>query len=247
MTTTTKPPTAMLDKIKSNIPNTITCLSLVCGCMAIIVSFGYDVALIGPLKGYELAFILIGIAAVCDFCDGAAARALHAYSTLGKELDSLSDLVSFGVAPGMLVFNTMSLYGEAAWPAFIALFIPVMGELRLARFNIDDRQTTSFLGLPIPANAIFWIGACAAINTYGYPGDLIMAAAVITVSLLMVLTGLKMFSLKFKNFNLRENMRRYIIIIAAILFVAFCGLPGLAWTIILYVLMSLMPQRTQAS
>ena len=86
----------MLDKIKSNIPNTITCLSLVCGC------------------------ILIGVAAVCDFLDGAAARALHAYSTLGKELDSLSDLVSFGVAPGMLVFNTMSLYGEAAWPAFTA-------------------------------------------------------------------------------------------------------------------------------
>ncbi|RLT77499.1 CDP-diacylglycerol--serine O-phosphatidyltransferase [bacterium J10(2018)] len=236
----------MLDKIKSNIPNTITCLSLVCGCMAIIASFGYDTILVGSLKGYQLAFILIGVAAVCDFLDGAAARALHAYSTLGKELDSLSDLVSFGVAPGMLVFNTMSLYGEAAWPAFTALFIPVMGELRLARFNIDDRQTTSFLGLPIPANAIFWIGACAAINSYGYPGDIIMSAGVIVMSLLMVLTGLKMFSLKFKNFSLRENLRRYIIIMAAILFVVFCGVPGLAWTIILYLLMSLVPSKTQA-
>ena len=214
--------------------------------MAIIASFGYDTILVGSLKGYQLAFILIGVAAVCDFLDGAAARALHAYSTLGKELDSLSDLVSFGVAPGMLVFNTMSLYGEAAWPAFTALFIPVMGELRLARVNIEDRQTTSFLGLPIPAKAIFWIGACAAINSYGYPGDIIMSAGVIVMSLLMVLTGLKMFSLKFKNFSLRENLRRYIIIMAAILFVVFCGVPGLAWTIILYVLMSLVPSKTQA-
>ena len=98
----------MLDKIKSNIPNTITCLSLVCGCMAIIASFGYDTILVGSLKGYQLAFILIGVAAVCDFLDGAAARALHAYSTLGKELDSLSDLVSFGVAPGMLEIGRAS-------------------------------------------------------------------------------------------------------------------------------------------
>lgn len=154
----------MLKKIISNIPNTITCLSLVCGCIAVIMSFNYDSVYCGGLKGYEWAFILIGIAAVCDFFDGAAARALHAYSALGKELDSLSDLVSFGVAPGMLIYNTLQIYASHTWISYLAILIPVMGELRLARFNIDDRQTTSFLGLPIPANAIFWIGACAAIH-----------------------------------------------------------------------------------
>lgn len=231
----------MLRKIISNIPNTITCLSLVCGCLAIIASFNYDTLYFGSLKGYEWACILIGIAAVCDFLDGAAARALHAYSSLGKELDSLSDLVSFGVAPGMLVYNTLQLSATTGWISFLAILIPVMGELRLARFNIDDRQTTSFLGLPIPANAIFWVGACAAIYRWGYPGDVITVALLIIVPLLMVMTGLKMFSLKFKNFNLRENLRRYLIIIIAIVLVATSGVPGLALTIIAYILLSLIP------
>lgn len=231
----------MFKKIISNIPNTITCLSLVCGCIAVIMSFNYDSVYCGGLKGYEWAFILIGIAAVCDFLDGAAARALHAYSALGKELDSLSDLVSFGVAPGMLIYNTLQIYASHTWISYLAILIPVMGELRLARFNIDDRQTTSFLGLPIPANAIFWIGACAAIHRFGYPGDSITAVLLIVVPLLMVTTGLKMFSLKFKNFKLRENFRRYLIIVVAILFVVLTGISGFAWTILAYILLSLIP------
>ena len=99
----------MLKIIKSNIPNTITCMSLVCGCVACIMSFNYNV-MSGGLYGYQWAFIFIGIAALFDFCDGAAARLLHAYSNLGKELDSLSDLVSFGVAPGMLIYNNLGLF-----------------------------------------------------------------------------------------------------------------------------------------
>lgn len=231
----------MLKKIISNIPNTITCLSLVCGCLAIIMSFSYDTVYCLGLKGYQWAFVLIGVAAVCDFLDGAAARALHAYSALGKELDSLSDLVSFGVAPGMLMYNTLLTSADCHWIAYLAILIPVMGELRLARFNIDDRQTTSFLGLPIPANALFWIGACDSIHRFGYPGDAVAALMMIVVSLLMVMTGLKMFSLKFKNFNLRENFRRYLIIIIAMILVATTGVAGLAWTIAAYILLSLIP------
>ncbi len=230
----------MLTKIKSNIPNTITCLSLVCGCMAVVVSFNYDARLLG-LRGYELAFILIGIAAVCDFLDGAAARVLHAYSALGKELDSLSDLVSFGVAPGMLVYNAMHLYSDCPLLLALPVLIPVMGELRLARFNIDDRQTTSFLGLPIPANAIFWIGICAAIERYGYPGDWVMGVALVVEPLLMVTTSLKMFSLKFRNFSFRENLRRYLILIIAVVCVAIAGVSGFALTIAAYLILSLIP------
>lgn len=113
-----------------------------------------------------------------------------------------------------------------------------MGALRLAKFNIDTRQTTSFIGLPIPANAIFWVGMLAWLIDTAYPGDLVMAVMVVGMSLLMV-CNLPMFSLKFKNFNLADNYRRYLIIIAAVLFVGVGGIPGLAWTIMFYLLLSL--------
>lgn len=168
---------------------------------------------------------------------------LHAYSNLGKQLDSLSDLVSFGVAPGMLVYNMMTLQAGPAWLPFVAIFIPLMGELRLARFNIDDRETTSFLGMPIPANAILRIGSVSWMTTHGYIGHWPMAMLVVAMSLLMVATRIHMFSLKFKNFDFRENLRRYVIILAALLFVISEGVPGLAWTILFYLVLSLLPSR----
>lgn len=231
----------MLKKIIACIPNTITCMSLFFGCIAIVMSFHFYEE-IGGLHAYQWAWICIGIAALCDFCDGASARLLHAYSNLGKELDSLSDLVSFGVAPGMLVFNFMSLQpGTPVWMAFTAFLIPIMGELRLARFNIDDRQTTSFLGMPIPANAIFWIGYVACMIKYGYIGAWPMAIIIVWMSLTMVMTSLKMFSLKFKNFSLKENLRRYVILIAAVAFVIIDGIAGFAWTILFYLILSIIP------
>lgn len=118
----------MLKRIKNAVPNTITCLNLISGAIACILSFHYDEQL-GALKAYEWAFLFIGAAAVFDFCDGASARLLGAYSAMGKELDSLADEISFGLAPSMLMFNTINYYNGAslsAW-AFIALFIPAMG------------------------------------------------------------------------------------------------------------------------
>jgi CDP-diacylglycerol--serine O-phosphatidyltransferase len=97
--------------------------------------------------------------------------------------------------------------------------------------------------MPIPANAIFWIGVVAWISAHGYIGHLPMALLIVVISLLMVDTRMKMFSLKFKNFNFRENVRRYAIIIAAILFILFEGIPGLAWTIVFYIILSLLPTR----
>lgn len=208
--------------------------------MAVFMSFHFGETFYG-LSALDWAFIFIGAAAVFDFCDGAAARALKAYSALGKELDSLSDLVSFGLAPAMLILNTM-LAEDGGALSFVALFIAVMGALRLAKFNIDDRQTTSFLGLPIPANAIFWVGVMAWIRDHGYPGPIVMTVLVIALGLLMV-SNIHMFSLKFKNFALGENLRRYVLIIAAVLFVVTQGVAGLAWTIIFYFLLSLLPER----
>lgn len=215
-------------------------MSLVCGSLAIIASFGgyNDVA---GMTCFQWSFLLIGVAALFDFLDGAMARLLHAYSNLGKQLDSLSDLVSFGVAPGMMVYNMMCVSTGEWWPGLFAILIPVFGEIRLAKFNIDDRQTTSFLGLPIPANAIFWIGACSYISVYGYPGNAVMICAIIVISLLMVLTGMKMFSLKFKSLGLKGNMRRYIVLIGAVVFVLLFGLSGLSLSILFYILLSLVP------
>ena len=146
----------------------------------------------------------------------------------------------------MLIYNTISAFSDCHWVAYIAILIPVMGELRLARFNIDDRQTTSFLGMPIPANAIFWIGFTAWIHRYGYPGDIVMAVLIVVMSLLMVMTRMKMFSLKFKNFDIRENLRRYIIIIAAIFFVVMYGIAGLAYAILFYVVLSFVRTKYSA-
>lgn len=234
----------MLKAIKNSIPNTITCLNLVAGALACIMAFHYNET-IGSLLGYQWAFVCIAAAALFDFCDGAAARLLHAYSDLGKELDSLADLVSFGVAPAMLVFNTIANQnGDLLSPwAFIALFIPAIGALRLAKFNIDTRQTTTFIGLPIPANAIFWIGLVSWINTTGfYPGNWAMAAIVVVLSLVMV-SNIKMFSLKFKNFKIKENALRFFIIIAAVGLTCIFGIAGLMWTILLYILLSIATSK----
>ena len=197
------------------------------------------------LKGADWTCIFIGLAAVFDFCDGASARLLHAYSAVGKELDSLADLVSFGVAPAMLMFNLMHPESQHQWLTYTVLLIPAMGALRLAKFNIDDSQTTSFKGLPIPGNAIFWIGIYGWIARYGYPGTAPLVILIILISLSMV-SRINMFSLKFKNFDLSENFRRYAIILAAVIFVIIYGLSGLAWTIILYILISLMARRKSA-
>lgn len=228
----------MLKSLKAQIPNSITCLNLLSGCLACIFAFSCNEPF-GALLGYQWAFICIGAAAVFDFCDGAAARLLHLYSLVGKELDSLADLISFGLAPALLMFNTMNLYNGGSWVSYIALVIVVCGALRLAKFNVDELQVTSFRGLPIPASAIFWIGVCAWIHENAYLGDLLLCALLIAMSLLMV-SNVPMFSLKFKNFNWRENVKRYAILIAALSFLATSGIPGLAWTICLYIILSVL-------
>lgn len=190
------------------------------------------------------AFLLIAAASVFDFCDGFSARLLKAYSPMGKELDSLSDLVSFGIAPAALVFDTIQSLSAHPAVSVAALLIVVCGALRLAKFNVDTRQTTSFVGLPIPANAIFWIGALSWIEVHGYPGDIVMCVIIAAISLLMV-SEVKMFSLKFATWGFRENVRRYIIMFAAVLFLLTDGLAGFAWTIILYILISVAGRKTE--
>lgn len=228
--------------VKQNIPNTITSMNLFSGCMAVVSAFHFNET-IGAMQGYEWAFLFIGLATVFDFCDGLSARLLYAYSALGKELDSLSDLVSFGVAPAALVFNLIQSQ-TGSWVAFLAFLIAVFGALRLAKFNIDDRQTTSFIGLPIPANAIFWIGVVAWNVDFRYIGDAWMTALVVLFPLLMV-SSLPMFSLKVKTLSLRSNVRRYALLLGTAMLVAAMQLAGLLWAIVFYILLSATERRDE--
>lgn len=219
------------------IPNTITCFNLFSGCMACVAALG---------DRYEIAALWIGLAAFFDFCDGLAARLLHAYSPIGKELDSLADIVSFGVAPGMLVYMQFLQPGfaDAASPLtdlfpYTAFLIPVFSGLRLARFNIDERQTSSFIGLPVPANALFWIGAVFLMRQHAVIPPLLLTAFILLFSWLLV-SPIPMFSLKLKDFSWQHNKWQYILAAVAVISLVAMGISGLTVIIALYVILSLI-------
>ena len=195
------------------------------------------------MQGYQVAFVLIALAAVFDFFDGFTARLLHAVSPLGKELDSLSDAVSFGLAPGMVLYNMLVQYEPESGVAYIAMLIPVFGALRLAKFNVSTDQSTTFTGLPIPANAIFWIGFT---NFYAkHHADvpvLVVAVLVVALSLLMV-CNLRMFSLKLHSLSVRENYKQYLLVLAFVICVGFCGVTGLAWAMLFYIVLSAVTKQ----
>jgi len=237
-------------KIKQHIPNTITSMNLFSGCIAIVMAF-------------EEAFIWVVfwvlLAAIFDFFDGMTARVLNAPSKMGKELDSLADVVSFGVAPATAVFVWLQNYvvypdlfeGVSEIIPYFAFLIPVYSALRLAKFNIDERQTSSFLGLPTPANGVFWISYIYGISNIqgiqNYIFLLITLVLIVILSLLMV-SDIPMFSFKLKSFKLRGNEKPLILLISAIVFISILGVIGLAATVLLYILISFVPsKRSKAS
>ncbi len=243
--------------LMKSIPNMITCLNLFSGSLACILAIEHN---------YTGAFIFIVFAAIFDFLDGFAARLLKAFSPIGKELDSLADVVSFGLAPGLLVFSFLQKIEEAASINasihFLGLLLPIFAALRLAKFNIDTRQTNSFLGLPVPANALFWsalvptlnnniFGEEFNINVFNYQienisriiegnewGLCAFIICLVIVFCLLMVSELPMFSLKFKSYGWKGNEMQYILIILTILLVIFFHLFGVSLCILAYILMS---------
>ena len=221
-------------RIKNYIPNTITCLNLVSGCVASVM------ALEGNLM-YAVVWIML--AAVFDFFDGFAARLLKAFSPIGKELDSLADVVSFGVAPGMILFvllswlaPTLPLGGLNEYIPYWAFVIPAFSGLRLAKFNIDERQTTSFIGLPVPAHALFWSSLGYSVQPLLPQGGVALLVGLMTLALvtsLLLVSEVPMFSLKIKSLAWKGNELRYILVACAVI----------AGTILLYVLLSIFNGR----
>ncbi|MFZ4582081.1 MAG: CDP-diacylglycerol--serine O-phosphatidyltransferase [Paludibacter sp.] len=213
-----------------HIPNFITSMNLFAGCMA--VYYGFQ-------GNYELVLLFVLLAAVFDFLDGLAARLLHAYSPMGKELDSLADVVSFGVAPGVLVLSLLMQTELPQWMAFAGFIIPVFSALRLAKFNIDDRQTTSFIGLPTPANGLFWVGL-----GYSYP-ELLTANSWYILVFTVIFSGLlvselPMFSLKFKNLKWKDNQVQYVFLLVSILLIVLFQVKALALVIAWYIVLSVL-------
>ena len=216
-------------KLLKHIPNTITSMSLLCGALGVIFTFQ------GAL---DIAFYLMLAAAVCDFLDGLSARALNAYSAVGKELDSLADLVSFGILPAMMLHRRMVEGGMTGFIAYIPLVICIFAAIRLAKFNVDERQSENFIGLATPACAL-WCGSLIFAADHGIMSfanvlhdTYIIPIASVVLALLMI-SEIPMFSMKFKKGSSYNRVRLYFLALIAAISVATL-IFGFNWAFIVF-------------
>ena len=228
----------MANIITRNIPNTITCCNLISGCIATLSAFMGEI---------HMALLWIIIGAIFDFFDGMSARLLHVSSPIGKELDSLADDITFGMAPAAMVFYEMGIMEYPAFLApvqpympFVAFLIAAFSALRLAKFNLDERQAMGFIGLPTPANALFWgallVGAGDIIEntTWMVPVVIVM----ILLSCWLLVSEIPMFALKFKHWGWKGNEVKYLFLITCVPLLIVFGVTAFAIIIAWYVLLS---------
>jgi len=230
--------------LKKHIPNTITCCNLISGCIATYYAFQSD---------YYMALLFIVIGAVFDFFDGMSARLLHVSSPIGKELDSLADDITFGFAPSAIVFSFLnSFHIHLPFVPFLAFFIAAFSALRLAKFNLDERQALGFIGLPTPANALFWGALIANLNfhrwlePYTIPDFwLYVILVLIPISCYLLVSEIPMFALKFKTWGWKGNEVKYIFLLTCIPMLYLLGTLGIAAIIAWYVVLSIITIRKQ--
>lgn len=236
--------------MKKQIPNLITCLNATSGSVAVLLAFH------GHLSAAAVAILL---AMIFDFFDGFAARLLHVASPLGKELDSLADAISFGLAPAVLAHSLISdvavfqsftaPYVYQPWFHALLVYAPVLippfSVYRLAKFNLDTRQAHSFIGLPTPANALFWVALvlcyhyahAAFLQLWASPVLLALCAVILSV---LLVTEIPMFSLKLTSFSWRANRPLYVYLLLLVLGTILYGIPAFTFAIPLYILVSLL-------
>lgn len=231
--------------IKKHIPNCITCCNLISGCIATYYA-------IYSLYDYALLFIIIG--AVFDFFDGMSARLLNVSSPIGKELDSLADDITFGLAPSTIVFSFLM---EQNWTGimqgnrlafvlpFLAFVMAAFSALRLAKFNLDERQALGFIGLPTPSNALFWgsliAGAGSWLSTVPYICYILLAG--VFLSCYLLIAEIPMFALKFKHWGWKGNEIKYIFILSCIPLLLFLKVSGFAAIIAWYIVLSVATNK----
>lgn len=239
--------------IKKHIPNAITCGNLLCGCLAIVKAFEGDLV---------WAAYLVGIAAVLDFFDGFAARMLKVSSLIGKDLDSLADMVTFGVVPGVVMFKLIGLSRlfsialEANTPdvsaigignsiyfqQYIAFLIPIFSAIRLAKFNNDTRQSDSFIGVPTPANAMF-ICSIPLMEEFNHLGFVLNPYILVFVTIIfsfLLVSELPLFALKFKHFKWKDNEIRFVFLGLCLVMLITLQFIGIPLIIIMYILLSVI-------
>lgn len=233
----------MFNELKKSLPNGLTCCNLISGCIAVSYALGGDAQT-------ALLFIIIG--AVFDFFDGFTARALKVSSPIGKELDSLADDITFGFAPSAIAFMMLkqcavpdSLLGAQKIYPYAAFVMAAFSALRLAKFNLDERQTSSFIGMPTPANALFWGALACSVNA-----ELLASSAAAYIIILMVfgfsallVSEIPMFALKFKNYSWKDNKVKYIFLALSLAVIIPFGIGGLAIAILLYLMLSLLTEK----
>jgi len=213
------------------LPNLITLVNLFSGCIAVVFLFHHNI---------KAVLICIGCSLAADFLDGFVARAIKSYSEMGKELDSLADMISFGFLPGCIMFYLLQggSLDQIQWIALLGFIVPLFSALRLAKFNIDTRQTDSFMGLATPSATLFIVGLL--ILFWQDKADMLFQTPVLliitaTISILMVI-DLPMFSLKFKGFSWKGNEIRYIFIIFAVATIALASDYALTVIVSVYVI-----------
>jgi CDP-diacylglycerol---serine O-phosphatidyltransferase len=227
--------------VKKHLPNALTCGNLFCGCVGITAAFQNEL----PLSAY-----LIGIAAVLDFLDGFVARWLKAYSAIGKDLDSLADCVTFGVLPAVIVFQLMrkSMAGDEfgliiyVLLPYTAFLLAVFSALRLAKFNVDTRQSDSFIGVPTPANAILIASLPLILLQYPAAAQLILNVYfLIGLTLLMsylLVAEIPLFALKFKSYTFAGNRIKYFFLGLSVLLLLVLQVIAVPLIIALYIALS---------
>lgn len=217
------------------IPNLLTLSNLLCGSLAVVSALEGDLVRV---------FWLVMLSALCDFLDGFAARLLNQYSALGVQLDSLADMVSFGLVPSMVSFSilrTLEFGGECGAWCYVAFIIVLFSALRLARFNIDEEQHEEFLGLPTPACSIFFVATGWMFDKGLLPNiDAVWYAVSAVVMATLLIVPVRMFSFKFKSFGWRGNELRFMFVILAVVAFAIWQVKVVPTVIVAYILISLV-------
>lgn len=223
---------------KNHIPNILTCANLLCGCLAIVAAFKWNLI---------WASYLVGISALLDFLDGMSSRFFNAYSNMGKQLDSLADMVSFGVVPGIIMYQLIisrSVETDFESLGLVALLIPIFSALRLAKFNVDTRQSDSFIGLPTPANAIL-ISSLPLVFMYDelqivhYLNNLYFLIGLAIVTSFLLVSKMPMFSMKFKDVGWVNNKVRYVFLGIALILLVTIHFTAIPIIILLYIILSI--------
>ena len=218
---------------KKHIPNTITCCNLISGCTATYFAFMGD---------FHLALLFIVVGAVFDFFDGMVARLLHVSSPIGKELDSLADDITFGFAPSAIIFSYIATFhSHVIFEPFLAFVMAAFSALRLAKFNLDERQALGFIGLPTPANALFWGSLIVGLQQYDVDFEGLNWVIILGsfISCYLLIAEIPMFALKFKHWGWKGNEIKYIFILSCIPLLLLLGIIGLAAIIAWYVILSI--------